>query len=382
MSVRRPESRAETGQICSLFAQRQVCPYVGRYTHGVTGRRSEFERFIGRVHRRYLALRILECAGLGVLGGCAAAALLLTIALWRGYPAFNLAVSAVAAGAAAGLLWGLTTRPTPLAAAMEADRQLGWADLLSSALTTRQTNDDPWIAAVAAAADTRCRGAAPSSVILNRLGARAWGGVGLAAALVIVLGLLPTYAAPTRAGEQSSSLNPFAVPQPPETQRIARATPTARRTPPQQEPTDGSASRMGTDPSDPQSQDRNNQPPGNSTAARQGTSSDPNGQGTGAAHSDVRSPSPPALHPDATHARAIGDGSKATSGVGESNSHPRGGQDAAAGSAAAVSPEEYKPPWSSSQRPQRVRQARALLERGQVPDAYRDVVREYFDRRQ
>ena len=349
----------------------------------MTGRRPEFEQFIRRVHRRYLVLRILECAGLGVLGGCAAAAPLLAIALWRGYPPLPLAVSALAVGAAAGLLWGLTTRPTPLAAAMEADRQLGWADLLSSALTTRQTNGDPWIAAVAAAADAHCRAAAPSSVILNRLGARAWGGVGLAAALVIVLGLLPTYAIPTRADEQASNpINPFAQRQSPEAESFARATPTGRRTPPQQEPIDDSASRMGADASDPQTQDHNNQNAGNSAAAHQGTSSDPSGQGTGAAHSDIRSSSSPALHPDATHARAIGNGNKASGGAGESASHPRAGQDAAAGSAAAASPEKYAPPWSSSQWPQRVRQAQTLLDRGQVPDSYRDVVREYFDRRQ
>lgn len=344
-------------------------------------RPSQFERFIGRVHRRYLVLRVLECAGLGVLGGCAAAAPLLAIALWRGYPTINLAVAALAVGVAAGLLWGGTTRPTPLSAAMEADRQLGWADLLSTALTTCRIDGDPWTSAVAATADARCRGAAPSSVILNRLGARAWGGVGLAASLVIVLGLLPTYAAPIRAGEQGSTPNPFAVPQPPETERFARAMPAARRTPPQQEQADGSASRVGTNASDPPTQDRTTQPPGNSAAVHQVTSSDPNGQGSGAAHSNARTSPSPASIADATHAHATGNGRNTSGGAGESTSHPHAGHDAASGSAASSSPDKSAPPWDSSQWPRRARQAHELLDSGQVPDAYRDVVREYFDHR-
>jgi hypothetical protein len=40
---------------------------------------------------------------------------------------------------------------------------------------------------VLAIADDRCRRHAPSQVLLNRLGRRAWGGIGLAAALVLTL---------------------------------------------------------------------------------------------------------------------------------------------------------------------------------------------------
>jgi len=349
----------------------------------MTQRRPEFEQFIRRVHRRYVVLRVLEQAALGVLGGCVAAAPLIAIALWRGYPSLSLAVVALTAGAAAGLLWGLMTRPSPLSAAMEADRQLGWADLLSSALTTPRTNGDPWVAAVAAAADARCRRTAPSSVIFNRLGARAWGGIGLATALVIVLGLLPTYAAPTRAGDSAAdSPNSLASARLPESENPTRSTSPVRRTPREQEPADTSATRLGHDISDSQHQARNSEAAGNDSARRQANSSDPNGHGTGASHSDVRDPGSLASSPNGTHARAARAGGDPSVGVGESSSDLPAAGSSSTGSAGSTPPKASVSPWSSSQWPQRAQHARQLLYSGQVPDAYRDLVREYFDRAQ
>ena len=349
----------------------------------MTQRRREFEQFIRRVHRRYAVLRVLENTALGVLGGCAAVAPLLAIALWRGYPSLSLAVVALTGGAAAGLLWGLMTRPTLLSAAMEADRQLEWADLLSSALTTRRANGDPWVAAMAAAADARCRRTAPSSVILNRLGARAWGGIGLATALVIVLGLLPTYAAPTRAGDSAAdSRDLLASAQLAESQNPMRSTLPARRTPREQEPAESDASRLGHDGPDSQQQARNSETAGNDSARRQAESSDPNGHGTGASHSDVRDPGSLSSSPNGTHARAVRNSGEASVGVGESSSDQLAARGSSTGSAGSTSPKVSVPPWSSSQWPQRAQHARQLLDSGQVPDAYRDLVREYFDRAQ
>jgi hypothetical protein len=51
---------------------------------------------------------------------------------------------------------------------------------------------DELSAAVRATADARCSALLPSDVVLNRLGARAWGGIGLSAALVLTLALIPT----------------------------------------------------------------------------------------------------------------------------------------------------------------------------------------------
>ena len=104
---------------------------------------------------------------------------LVAIAIFRGSPAIPLAITAVAVGITSGLIWGWIGRPSRLAAAMEADRQLGSADLLSSALSLSNRTDDPWSSAVVVEADRWATLHSPSSVLLNRLGARAWGGIGI-----------------------------------------------------------------------------------------------------------------------------------------------------------------------------------------------------------
>jgi len=74
---------------------------------------------------------------------------------------------------------------------MQADRQLRLSDLLGTALALRQReNPDEFEQAVMGLAEARCRGASPSAVVLNRLGARSWGGIGLTGAMVIGLGLM------------------------------------------------------------------------------------------------------------------------------------------------------------------------------------------------
>ena len=132
--------------------------------------RSPLDRFVGAVHRRYVVQRLLERTGLGVLGGCAAAALLLPLLLWQDRPAVPAAAGALCLGGALGLLWGVTRRPTLLGAAMEADRQLGLADLLGTATALARGGrgtGDPWAGAVLASADARCRELRPRSVLLR-----------------------------------------------------------------------------------------------------------------------------------------------------------------------------------------------------------------------
>src|SRR5579872_2041700 len=125
--------------------------------------RTGFELFLRRVHRRHLVFHLLERTGLGILGACLAALPLVLIVVWRQESAVPLTAAALALGATTGLSWGFLTRPGKLAAALEADRQLRWADLLSSALTVRaRAADDPWALAVLATADARCSGISPS----------------------------------------------------------------------------------------------------------------------------------------------------------------------------------------------------------------------------
>src|SRR5438034_11031607 len=101
-----------------------------------------FEGFVRAVHRRMVVLRAVERMGICVLIACAVLLVLMPSLIWRGQGTLELVGAALGVGALAGVVWGITSRPTRLAAAVEADRQLKWADLLSTALTLRQGGDD------------------------------------------------------------------------------------------------------------------------------------------------------------------------------------------------------------------------------------------------
>jgi hypothetical protein len=345
--------------------------------------RPPYLHFIRRVHRRYVVLRVLERTGLGVLWGCAAALPLLAIVLWRGFPALPLATAALSIGALAGMVYGLMTRPTAMEAAMEADRQLGWADLLSSAMSVSvRSSEDAWAGVVIQVADANCRTAAPSSVVLNRLGARAWGGIGLATALVVVLGLLPTYAVPTRAGDsQASTKNPFAALDTPEPQPQSGTKSLTRRTPRQEDPDDPRASRMGeTEPlAKPQSGEPN--PSLTEDHHPQNNASDPNGHGTGASHSDAQANAGVKPVQTGTQSKVASANGTPSGGVGTSSNEPGAGKEAS-GEAAGTSRERstQTPPWHSADWSTHSQQAMDALDSGRIPDAYRDIVRGYFER--
>src|SRR5919112_938147 len=61
-----------------------------------------FELFVRGVHRRMVVLRACEGVGLGVLGGCVVALLLMPVLIWRGQPTAEWAGWAVAAGGGGG----------------------------------------------------------------------------------------------------------------------------------------------------------------------------------------------------------------------------------------------------------------------------------------
>lgn len=339
------------------------------------------ERFVRRVYWRYVVLRVLERVGLGILTACVAALPLLGILIWRGSPAIWTAIIALAIGAAAGGIWGIVTRPNLLSAALEADRQLDWADLLSSAIIVRAfAENDPWVGAVCAAADTRCRGVSPSTVVLHRLGARAWGGIGLAAALVLAMGLVPTIVAPTR-GEEPRSVSSNSLDAMTGEQSGPQGSNTAitRRTATQQEPEDARASRMNGVDQPPPAAGRQ-ESSADADAQRGNTTNDPNGHGTGASQSkDPNSPNHLATA-SGTQARPGADGKHTSGGAGQSSSQPPDGG-AASGQAAGHSNRSpgSAPPWASAQWAADSQRAKAAVESGRIPDSYRDVIRGYFD---
>jgi hypothetical protein len=344
----------------------------------------QFERFVSRAHRRYVLLRGLERTGLGVLAGSLAALPLLGILLWRGGDALQVAMVALAGGAIAGMVWGLLKRPSRLETALEADRQLGWADLLGSALLMRKrAGNDPFAAAVMAAADARCRQAAPSALVFNRLGARTWGGIGLASALVLVLGLFPTFAAPTQADQQNASgRNALALVQPNEPPASTTARGFSRRTAREQDPDDPNASRMqGAEAEPPASQTDSTKVAPGEAPRTSNESADSTSHGTGASQS--KSAQPGRLNPAVSGSdpqASTQSGKNAMGGVGRvANGTPNGtpsGQVAGASSESS----HQAPPWRSASWGAKSQQALDAVDAGRIPDAYRDVMRAYFDR--
>src|SRR5437899_7413367 len=95
----------------------------------------QLDRFVRAVHRRLVVVRALEGAGVGVIVASALAAMVTGAAIYLGKDASMFAAGAVAVGALAGLVWASLSAPSRLATAAEADRQLGLADLLSTALS-------------------------------------------------------------------------------------------------------------------------------------------------------------------------------------------------------------------------------------------------------
>ena len=318
--------------------------------------------------------------GLGVLAACAAALPLVIILLWRGMPAMGIVVVALSVGAAAGVVRAIIVRPTAIAAAIEADRQLGWADLLSSAMMVRSAAPaDPWAAAVRAEADARCRAVSPSAVILHRLGARAWGGIGLAAALVLALGIVPTFVAPTLADQQQNVIrNPLdAFSEGPEAPR-SRTGRVAHRTHTQEEPQDDRASRMnGVEQPPPTAGQRDASADGNAQPSNDAT--DPSGRGTGASQSKNPNSANHLLTASGTQAHPPAGGTHAAAGSGQASSQTPSGLDASGESAGRSEASQSAPPWATSHWAADSQRADAAVESGRIPDSYRDVIRAYFE---
>src|SRR5689334_16119817 len=98
-------------------------------TFGMASGTPHFERFVRAVYVRMVVVRAVERVGLCVLAGCVVALALMPVLMYRGEATGAFVLAAVGTGAAAGLAWAMTSRPTRLAAAMAADRQLRLSDL-------------------------------------------------------------------------------------------------------------------------------------------------------------------------------------------------------------------------------------------------------------
>src|SRR4051812_4054023 len=86
-------------------------------------------RFLHAVHRRMMLVRALEGAGAGVAIAAGLVLILAVLLLWLGREAMALCAVSLVVGPIIGALWPMWRRPTVLAAAVEADRQMNLSDL-------------------------------------------------------------------------------------------------------------------------------------------------------------------------------------------------------------------------------------------------------------
>ena len=334
-------------------------------------------QFIGVLRRRLWFIRAVESVGVCVVIASAVGALaagVIRFATGTVSPIDALWVAwAIALGI--GLVVAWRRRPTLLHVAMEVDRQLDLHELLSSVLACDggKQADAPWHAALVAAADARCREITPGQIVLNRLGARSWGGIGLAMALSLVVTLMLAGTDPrssitsamadghTNIGGQvnprQESMVNSSNPQRPDIEQQSQhfsgeSDVTDRTTSP--------TATLGADAHD-----------SNTTAAA--------ASGAGGLGRTQENPQPP---PVQSSTNSIGESHQTgtLAGGGAGNSIQSNGKTDAASGAAATSDRNTSAPWESSTWSSDRAAALQATDNGSIPDAYRGMVRDYFQR--
>jgi hypothetical protein len=354
---------------------------------------SSLARFLLAVHRRQVALRVIERAGLGLLGACVVATALVCVSLWRGDDARLIAGIALAVGTTAGAIWGAMHHPSTFAAAVEADRQLHTSDLIATACTLggdeHRTDLDPWSRTVVALAKECCRRHRPSEVLLRRLGGRAWAGIVLAVAFVGVLTYMSSNvprAVAARGADRDQ--NVASVGDEARRQPLVELTALTPNVPPQprtQLSPEDAASR----PNDSfaQSVSPSSEQPKHDAVGSDGQhdarSAAPGGEGAGEASSEsVKRDAEPRASNSLSKSSADPTDARTGDGVGLTALDPKRTGDAASGGIVEASRRVVRTPapWTADTWPQTVEHARQTLNAGGVPDDARDLVRGYFDR--
>ena len=341
-------------------------------------------RFARAVHWRLVFARAVErggaCAGAASAFACVFAA----VAIVQGRDAMPLVLATLALGAMVGIIWGFSTRPTRFDAICEADRQLKLSDLLATAYAQRG-GDDAWQRMIVALADDRCRSLSPAAVVVHRYGGRAWGGIGFSAALGLTLALLSGVPRDSRArtvdGRIAATANK--VEQPTQSRDEITAAPSA------------SADGVPTpDPTSSESRASALADPDDSRASSSGATSDnpitragDNGSGgQRAGQTSASGDAVPRGTSDGREASTSATASPASGGAATASAAARADDAASASAGNTVSRGSHanakSPPWSSSSWSADRAAAGDAVRAGRVPDAYRDVVGEYFrDRR-
>ena len=348
-----------------------------------------FDRFVRRLHRRFILLRGVEWVGAGLLFGCGGAIVLMPILWWQGQSTFPVALLSLVISTFTGLVIAILRRPTPLDAVMEADGQLNLADLLSTAMLMRRAknpSNDPWNATLLAIADAQCHQLSPSNVLLRRWTSRRWGGVGLAISLVLTLA---AFFNASRRTQAETGPEPIFAPSDPlgAPEQISRSVKDtfAHRSPvrrPGHDPDDSSAESQSEPPH--VTTDNDKADAFDSAAHKKNTpsASDPNGTGAGSTvTSGVKSMIPT---PDTTshNDRASRQGRTANGGQ---SANREDNLDTATtinnGLSGRKTELETTPPWHSPDWATDSQKAGDLIQSSPAYDPYRHLIRDYFDPR-
>ncbi len=148
-------------------------------------------------------VRTTEQLGLGMLLASLISIPLILLAAWRSLPTVPILILCGIVGVFFGAIRAFYGRPTRLQAVTEADRQLGFDDLLISAIFSSDHADRGFQTIIHDLAVDRCRRHAPSEVLLRRWGPRSWSATGLAMTAVIILAVIPFQPA----GSQATDTN-------------------------------------------------------------------------------------------------------------------------------------------------------------------------------
>ncbi len=323
-----------------------------------------------------LFIQFVEAAGAGILGGAIVGMILAGVLLYRGEAVLGVAGIALVVGLVCGIVFRLVRRPRLLATLIDADRQLGLHDLISTAWAIRHQSDDPFAVAVLAEAEQRLANLSTSSVVLGRLGRRGWGGAVLTTALLLTMGLVSNNPVDTQA---SAAVNPMALRNAQRRvamneRRLGMSTANATEAEPFLPDYPGGHN----DNRDPMANTAAMKIAGNSADGNDGNeTADPSGTGGGSAKSN-NSKTGGNLNPTGSNARGHENGA-AAGGVGSAGNAggKRGSSGAAAGDSATNAGDA---PWQSDSWLDAQAAAERAIRSGAVPAGYEEIVREYFRR--
>ena len=330
-----------------------------------------FDRTLRRIHRRWIIIRIFERAGVSVVIAGIVALILSSILLYRGESALLLTCVCLSLGLLCGLAVGWISRPTVFDTATEVDRQLHLADLLGTALSIRQARtivaddlDAQWSETILSLAETRCATVAGEPLMLHRFGVRAWAGIGICTAIALTLGVLSMNPLVLEARNVPDNRHAEVVTgQPASAPRSTRQSAIDPQL--QREPESPRRSQF----ESPEANRSESTSSSNSTTSD--SAADQTGSGTG--RTDSLAKTADLTGASDSSSKNVGD---SATGGGKTSDHSTSG---AASQGSATDGSLSSPPWRASDWPSAQQRADQQLHRGDIPDPYRDLVRDYFN---